>query len=550
MVGSQAVATLASLLESEADGIWADPYLAPTPDEVATTVRETIPNIVRLMWVRPVRESPNIAVDAYAGPDYVSSGPDIFVLPGGERAVCHMIPGVIVFLADGATFHYAKVSEVNYERGTITFADPWSSVSFLRKGFNQAGVAGELVATVGGRPGLRLSFKDFAAVFRGEIDMTAELAGVAPSVTFDALARIYPEIAATEQFQFWRDSRLLSGIDHRHGLDGVVDLMNRNDLDAKPSLALLANVASVMLTVRSNFGTVHNILIPRIVAVEDAPDSPERRKFIADARQQVLAYIPTIAGALPTVVMLRMIEDAAATDDLELRLHLADSFQSKHPDDLDLLIAKAEALLRLERYGEARQLVDLGRRQWSEAIEAVIDLPADRALAWFDEWSPKLYLVTFNLLHWQRVRLALFGAIADPMSIDGKTSDWLERLGKSYATDQSYGVSNDFLSEALWLAWRRGDTALERELIADGMTIGIFFKPGDEGWRRHMAAAVLDHARWRHGLRDLLGGDWEATRTSFLKPEMCRLIDVGPKFSLRTEPGYLARRAELDAFCQ
>lgn len=544
-VGAEKLAVLTAQMQANADSLWRSASLGPTPDEVASTARETIPNIVRAFWLRPVRNQPVIMADAYAGADYTSSGPDVFILPGGSRAVCHMIPGVMVFLSDGSTFHYTTVSEVDYAGRTITLADPWSGVSFLRKGFNQAGVAAEVSPTLGGKPGLRLTFDEFATVFRGEIDMTAAVAGFSPTVTFDVIAQIYPELADTEPFLFWRYSRLLSRPDTDEGVSALGELAKRPDLDAKPSLGLLADAAGAMFAIRTNFGMVAQVRKQSFTSLADVPDSPDRQAFVAAAKAEVLAQLPQLARSLPTVMMLRMLDDAAWIDDLELRLALAESFVVAHPDDMEPLFAKATALIMLERDAEARSVLAHARQVWLDTVAAVVDVPSGEAVKWFEERSPGYHLTTFNLLHWQRARLSLLEAIADPGSVAGPTFDWLLAQGKTYVSDGTYGVAYDFLEEVLWLAWRRGDGALERTLIATGIANGA----GDDAWGWHSAASVLRHAEWRHGMKDLLGEDWAATRASSLKPAICELVGTSPVLPRATDPASLARQAEITEFC-
>ncbi|MEZ5922879.1 MAG: hypothetical protein R3D57_00675 [Hyphomicrobiaceae bacterium] len=543
-VGKENIAALTAMMQSNADDLWRSASLGPTPDEVASTARETIPNIVRAFWLRPVQSQQLIMADAYAGADYTSSGPDVFILPGGRRAVCHMIPGVMVFLSDGSTFHYSMVSEIDHARRTITFADPWSGVSFLRKGFNQAGVAAETAPTLGGKPGLRLTFDEFATVFRGEIDMTAELAGYSPRLTFDVIARVYPEIVETEPFLLWRYSRLLSRLSSSEGLSALGELGKRPDLDTKPGLGLLADVAAVMLAIQTNFGMVANVRAQSFTVLGDVPDSPDRQVFVGRARAEVLAFLPQMARSIPAVMMVRLIEDAAWIDDLELRLALAESFAVAHPDDIDVLLAKARALLMLERDAEARAVLARTRQVWLAAVKSVIDVPPEQAVAWFEERSPHYRLTTFNLLHWQRARLSLLEAIADPASIPGRTFDWLDAQGKTYTPEGTYGIAYDFLEDALWLAWRCGDASLERTLIATGIERGM----GDAAWERHMATSVLRHAQWRHGLKGLLGEDWTATRASALKLAICEQTSRGV-LPRATEAAYLARQAEIAEFC-
>jgi tetratricopeptide (TPR) repeat protein len=546
LVGPQAIATLTAHLEAAADEYWRRPALGGTPDALASTARETIPNIVRSHRSSPVRRFAGIEADAYAGPDYASSNPDVFVLPGGPRALCHMIPGVLVFLSDGSTFHYTYVASVDYNQRTITLADPWAGVSFLRRGFNQAGVAAKDVATVAGKPGLLLTFDEFAAVFRGLIDSTAGSAGFPARITFDALARIYPEIADSEAFLVWRYSRMLARLNTPDGLASIAELGDRNDLDAKPGLGRIADAAGLLLAIRTNLGFTADPRRRRLTSFAELADTPERQALLAAERQRVIDALPGLAKSMPTLLLLALLEDAALLDDRELRLAVADAALSARPQDVEFLLAKAEALLALERFEEARPVLASARQIWSSDLVTAIDVPADRVLQWFNEHSRRLHLVTFDLLHWQRARIDLLEAIADPRVVGGSTEDWLADLGNNYAPSDSYGAPVDHLEKSLWLAWRRGDHGLERGLVLAGLD----HARGDTALEYHLAAAVLMHARWRRGLVGLLGEDRARVKASFLGSRLCEIVAAGEAMPRATDEVYLSRQAEIAEFCQ
>lgn len=543
MVGAEAIArltdqTLATMIEQAGGAV-----LGPTPEAIIRTSHNNIATGVRSSWQRPVRGRHTVYADAYAGPDYTSSSPDVFILPGGARAVCHMIPGVTVFLSDGSTFHYTVVAAVDYEKQTITLADPWAGVSFLRKGFNQAGIAAETV-TIAGKTGLSLTFDEFATVFRGQIDATADVARFSPTITFDTLAAIYPEIASSEAFHFWRTSRMLAGLDTNEVAPIVGELVHRSDLDTKPLLFELANAASILLAIRTNFGLFVNPLDGQVDVVANLPDA-DRDASISAIRSKTINDLPRIAKILPAVTRLRMLEDVVQTDDLELQLELAQAFALAYPDDVEWALDEARALLMLERVPEAQAVLTRARQLWTASVQAQIDVPADQAVEWFGKHSPSFGTVSFYLLHWQRARLSLLEAVADPTLVSGEERDWWGTLGRGYVVGGTYGIANDFLEESLWIAWRRGNATLERELIAAGIEGGA----GDIAWEPFMAGAVLAHATWRHGMKDLLGEEWDRARSSFLKPELCGRIAASPMLPRATDPAYLSRQAEIAAFC-
>lgn len=546
VLGAQMLAEMKNRVSAHAGGAYDTAGLGPTPDEVASTALENIPNMVRGLWLSPVRPFRPVFADAYAGPDYASGSPDVFVLPGGARALCHMAPGIVVFLSDGATFHYAMIGDVDHAAGIVTLADPWADVSFLRKGFNQAGVAGEVARDAMGRAVLKLSFADFATVFKGMVDSSAGQAGFEPRITFETLARIYPEIAETEAFLFWRYSRMLSRLDLTFGMDALAELANRSDLASKPTLGQLVDMASVLLTIRTNLGIAANVRTMSWLPLEEEPDSTERQQILRQIEQEIIGLLPDLAEAMPSLVVFRLLEDAAELDDLEFRLALIDTLHAKHPGDMDVALAKVRLLLMLGRTDAAQSLLAAAEAQWLDTVERVVAVPQDQALAWFEENSPKLGLVTFNLLHRWRAQIKLLEAIAAPdrLSVTG-TAHWLAALDAAYASSGSYGVAYDYLSDTLWLAHARNEPELERDLIATGLENGR----DDEAWLQHMAAAVLEHATWRRPMRALLADQWEAVRESPLKTHLCDRLAAGHTFVRSTDPAYLARRSELVAFC-
>ena len=547
MVGPDVVAKLRDKIATAMPEQSKGAALGPTPEEVVATAQETIPNMVRGLWLDPANPFPVIVADAYAGDAYASSSPDVYVLPGGPRVVCHLLPSVAVFLSDGSTFHYAPIADVDYQAETVTLADPWAKVSFLRKGFNQAEVAAEVLAAPDGTPRLRLSFADFAKVYRGEIDATANAADFSPSVTFEALARIYPEIAGDEKFLFWRYSRLISQLDPKYGAAIMTELGERTDLDAKPSLRLLADSAGMLQAIRSNYGLLINLLNKTIITPEKEPDTPERQELIDGVRDSILDYLPALADAFPSVLMLRLIEAARESDDLVLRQQIEEVFLVKHPDDLDLMIAKAETLLLLGQETEALAELDTARARWRAVIAQVVaTAPGADPVAWFEANSPKLHLVTFNLMHWRRARIELLTGIAKAgPGKPSNTAETLELAGRSYDPMRSHGISYDFPALMLWLTWRNGDTEAERGFV----TTALADVP--EGQTRvEIARALLEHARWRHGLKELLGAAWESVRSSWLKPLLCeRIIDL-PQIQIIKDADFADRRRELDAFCR
>ena len=545
MVGTEVVAKLAGKVDAGMPELAKGASLAPTPEEVVATAQETIPNIVRGLWLDPTNPYPVMMADAYAGENITSNSPDVFAIPGGPRVVCHLLPSVAVFLSDGSNFHYAVIGAVDYQAETVTLADPWAKVSFLRKGFNQAEVVGEVLAAPDGTPRMRLSFADFAKVFRGEIDSTANAGGFSPVLTFDALARIYPEIADSEAFLFWRYSRLISQLDPTHGVDVLAELGQRPDLEAKPSLRLLADAAGMMQAIRSNYGVLINVVNKTIISPEDEPDTPKRAELIEQVRDSIKDYLPALADAFPSVLMLRLIESARESDDLELRQLAAEVFLARHPDDLDLMIIKAQTLLEVGDDAGALAQLDAARGRWKALITQVVATSAGAdPVAWFE--ATKLRLVTFNLMHWRRARIELLSAItkAGP----GKPSNLvatLDAVANTYDPMRSHGLAFDFPGLMLWLAWRNGDVAAERGLI----TNAIDTVP-EGATRNAIALALLEHARFRHGLKDMLAGDWSTVRASFLKPMLCARFAELPKIQLITDNAFVARRGDLAEFCQ
>jgi len=215
---------------------------------MAYTVSETLPMFKKADLLNPVPPRTHIMADFYLGEEYNSSSPDVYIFRKDHRFLCVVEPGLLVFLSDDVTHHYASVENVDYEKQIITLADPWASESFLLAGYNVIDVKARAYIGLKGQPLLDLSFDEFLRALRGSIEMDV------PQALFQVLEKIYPVETSEEAYLVWKYSRLLAS-DYPTQLIIRLEMSKRSDLSSKPRLSLLIQYANDLVAgVPTDFG--------------------------------------------------------------------------------------------------------------------------------------------------------------------------------------------------------------------------------------------------------------------------------------------------------
>jgi hypothetical protein len=301
------------------------------PEELAYTVSETLPLLRRVDLLNPVRPKPRIYVDTYYGADYSSASADVHIMTSDERTLCLLAPGRAVFLSDGDTHHYALVHTIDYARRKVTLLDPWAASSFLLEGRNGIGVRARPYVGARGQPLLEISFDEFLRSLRGSIEEFG------PEGNFAAIEALYPELAKTEEYNFWKYSRMFSADSFQMSIFPVIAFSSRRDLMAMQRLQLLAQWANdYIIGVSSGFS------VPEPGYASKPNERPELRSAF-------LKRLPSYAKVLPWNLKWLLLQRTQESDDSELRLAIIDAFLEFDATDTDFRIARAESCVRFGR---------------------------------------------------------------------------------------------------------------------------------------------------------------------------------------------------------
>lgn len=478
------------------------PILQAVPDELAYTANESLPWFRRMDLLTPVRPRAQIVADAYYGSDYLVSSPDVHVLPSDSRIFCLLQPGRGVFLSDGVTHHYAIVYDIDYQRKIVTLVDRWAKVSFLLAGHNVLGVKA-LPHKERNQLLLDLTFDEFLRVLRGSIET------IVPRQMFETLEKLYPEMAATENYLAWKYSRLLASDDFDTSMLITLKLSNRADINAMPQIRTL-----LQWGYDYTIGIISGFNIPEFWQTNTPSDIPKRREAF-------LRRLNTYGKILPWPLKWLLLRRTDETEDVELRLLIIDSFLKADPSDNDFQIARAETLLRQGRVNESIAQLDAAETQWTKDVSASIaKTPPAQAVAFLFK---KDYGIDFLMvLHWRYQRIHLLRLIAELQRPDHKqikVEQVLLELMNKYVIG-SFLV--DFFPQILQIAFL--DHQRENE--------DIFIKTVSEIANKkelnaHFSNAMYEHFTTRRSIKKLSQATLTALRRSPVRRELCILANEG-----------------------
>lgn len=465
--------------------------------ELAYTASETLPLLRRADLLNPVRPKPRIFVDAYYGADYKLSSSDVYFLPADWRTLCILQPGRAVFLSDNATHHYAIVDAIDYQRQIVTLLDPWSRTSFLLEGYNFADVKAKSRVGPRGQPLLDVSFADFLRVLHGSIEEFQ------PQMTFAGLEAYYPEIANTEDYLFWKHSRLLMTDSFQMSLIPVIDLASIAKKSHMPKLQLLSQWANDYFV-----GVISGFTIPEPGRAALAADIPR-------LRSEFMQRLPEYAKVLPWNARWLLIQRAQRTDEPDLTLTIVENFLRAAPTDIDLQILRAEELLRRNMAGEARGQLETASAQWKVDVAASIakDSP-EEAIAFL--LAKDYGLQSLAVLHWRHLRIELLQRIAQLQQNTPSLPDHdaaLEAMQKDYVIGS---VLIDFFPQVMWSA------SLSHSFEAEGDYVKtVASLPDDDERLEFLSGALYEHFTTRQPISEISEDARGALRYSSLGRAFC-----------------------------
>lgn len=533
------------------------PNLAPPPKELASTANETLPVLYRTFTSDPQLSKQGDYYDNYFGNDYKSSA-DVFVLPLDDRALCQLLPLQAVFLSDGATHHYAEISRVDYQHQTITLNDEWADVSFLRDGYNIAGVKGIPLKTPGGKPQLQLTFEDFVSVLRGRIfvpvadpKIAGEDALVSAHDVLRVIERLYPEVASSQDYLLWKYSRMLTAL----GPDFLPAELELGDMQIPDSMPRLEQLQLAMsdlaMGAASNFEQELNVKTRQIIGLDADPKA--RVDEWQDRRNAFIDRLDGYATAFNWPLKRWLIFVTRHADDALVHLAVTEKFLAASPDDLDLQIARTRSLLDLHHASEARDQLAATTRAWRMQVAAGIDLkPEDKAVAyfWASEVSPQLESGRLMLWRWAQIRMleAIAALEADPSAdVRPITTDLNDRYKSEVEWDRISGYCYDFLSDCLWMSWLSHDGDTDGGIVK--LLADFTLTPQEQN---RIADAVFEHAKKRRSILDLDAASSGSVGKSSLKAAVCKRWSHQPEFTPMAEDDKdaLSRLHAFDQFCR
>ena len=491
------------------------------PQALATTASETLPLLRRVDLLNPVRPKPRIYVDAYYGQNLIAS-PDVHVLPKDERTLCLLQPGRAVFLSDGATHHYALVYSIDYRKKTVTLLDPWASVSFLLNGHNLIGVSAIPRLGRHGEPLLDISFDGFLRALHGSIEEFL------PSATFVGIEAFYPAMANTEDYLFWKYSRLMATNSFQMSFFPVVELTSRKDFDKMPKLTLLSKWADDYL-----IGVISGFSVP-------APGMAANKSDIPKLRRAFLARLPAYAKVLPWTLKWLLLQRTKEIDDIALRLAILDAYLKEDPHDTDFQIARAEVLLRKQDPSGALEQLERAGTQWINDVSNFIALrPAAKGIAFL--FARDYGLQSLAVLHWRYVRVQLLTDIAQLEMKSGRVPDlrtFLEGLQRKYIIGS---VLIDFFPDVMWAASLSGDEAAEETYIRT-----IARVKDDPDRLEHLGLALYNQFVSRQSITALANNTARTLAHSSVGHALCDVQAIG-RFVPAMKKAYVS---DLDHFCR
>jgi hypothetical protein len=480
------------------------PKFEAAPEELAYTVNQNLLLFRRYALLNPVRSSPEIIADTYYGSDYSTSSPDLHVMPVDPRVLCLLEPSHIVFLSDGVTHHYATVYGVDYRHKVITLADPWASVSFLLAGRNVLGVKARPYRNSHGQPVLDLSFSEFLGVLRGSVEASF------PMLMFETMEKLYPELAQTEDYLFWKYTRMFASDNLVTSFMTLKEISSRTDIAKMPRLRLLFEWGSDY-----TFGMLSNFQI-HVLGQGATASAPPRQ------REAFLKRLGDYARTLPWTLKWLLLHRTDETKDMQLRLSIIDSFLKADPTDNDFQIARAETLLRQRQAGESLAQLDAANVQWTADVAAAIakTLPTQAVEFLFKKDYDSQPLA---ILHWRYQRIQLLRLIA---SLQQNRISKIEVQRTMLDLHRKYVIGSllkDFFPQLLEIAFLEHELRIEELYIKT--VIGL---PLDDELSAHFARGMFEHFTTRRSIQEMSQPTLIALRRSPMHRELCAIIKEDP----------------------
>ena len=529
------------------------PHLDAPDPKIAAKAQEDLPSFRKVHWLDPDQTGKRTPLaDVYFGSEYASNF-ETFVLPRDDRVLCLIAPGQGVLLSDDVTHHYAMIYSVDVKRKRVTLLDNWASVSFLLPGRNVSGV--EAVASVGknGENLLELTFDDFVRSLRGILCVAFV------QNFFTAIEKNYADQAGTEDYSFWKYSRMLTSGDFEVALMIALELGGGDQKKEKLKL-LKAFSNDVAIGLMSNFS----------VAGLGAPQADSGKNKAA-----FLLRLDAYAKELPWTLRWFLLDKADMTQDPSVRMAIVDAFLKADKTDVDFQIKRAQFLLREGRLGDARAQLDQAEKQWKTNVAAVIDAPSEgEALKIFQE---KDYgLQSHEILRWQAARIRYLRAAVELSEPNPGKDAKITRLSSAdeilreafppYTKEAELAGDNrarsDFRVETLqtlFLADKKPEE--ERSLLSfveAAEHLAAHPKKIAGGARpvtAERAAASAENSRvavYRHlvesrSVNDLSADTRSRLAASRIWPEICQMAKGRTRFSAYNAP---ALENQLIAFCK
>jgi hypothetical protein len=410
--------------------------------EIAETSNEGLSTFERDHQLNPLTGDRNVysEAEAYFGSNTIPS-PDYYLLPADSRALCLMAPATLVLMSDGITHHYASIDHVDFAKHTVTLLDPWAFASFLLAGHNVIGAKGQPHRGKYGEVLLELSFDDFLHALRGAVQ-----AADAPK-SFDVADKLYPELARTEGYQFWKYSSELNSRSFDAALMVSIALMQAK----LPKLALLENYASDYTTgIASDFAT----------RGFGTPQS----KNPAEAKSAFIARVERYARELPWALRWALILRSRLNGDFPLRLAMMDSLLKADPNDVDFRIERARLLFAMNRLSDMHKELDSAAALWGAQVAASIAIkPAAKAIQAFESTDygrleDEMFRWRQNRIHYLQMMLTLK---QEPNSNAAK------QIAARIFDLGSDGTRIDYFGDILEIAWLTHSTQAETGVVLD-----------------------------------------------------------------------------------
>jgi hypothetical protein len=271
------------------------------------------------------------------------TAPDVIAVPLGGQTHCLIHPGSALMLSDGASSHVAIVETVNRDAWSVEFIDPWARKSFLRAGFNLAGVAAEpILDRPDGAPRLRISMRDLMKVIRG--------------ITFDSvleayLPTLYPDFVAEEPFIAWATAYLYV----------------RSDFEARVSILALASRPWNTPKMRAIGQAVADSTVGSVCDI-DRPAAAEEGGVCDGIADRMRGY----AAVLPWAMAWAVAQIHSDASPIGVSIAVYDIFATARPDDLDFATRRAWGHLLVNDTSFVERELPRLRAAWQQQVSSSV----------------------------------------------------------------------------------------------------------------------------------------------------------------------------------